>query len=136
MSANGFRKIIKLLLQSGQCQREKNCVLMFIIEKSANDDGISFVGGCSPQAQPAAIRQCNPACRKPFSYCTQVSPCRRFPPVFELLCCTHVTGCLPVTRASSSFMCPGYHLEAFAGVVTVIKDFFAGICVKAGSLFL
>lgn len=46
---------------------------MFIIEKSANDDGISFVGGCSPQARPAAIRQCIPACRKPFSYCTQVS---------------------------------------------------------------
>lgn len=46
---------------------------MFVIEKSANDRGISFVGGCSPQARPAAIRQCNPACRKPFSYCTQVS---------------------------------------------------------------
>ncbi|MBZ3889836.1 Thrombospondin type-1 domain-containing protein 7B, partial [Sciurus carolinensis] len=28
-------------------------------------------GGCSPQARPAAIRQCIPACRKPFSYCTQ-----------------------------------------------------------------
>lgn len=58
---------------------------MFIIEKSTNDDGgflcyflfcfgLVFVGGCSPQARPAAIRQCNPACRKPFSYCTQVSP--------------------------------------------------------------
>ncbi|XP_053070956.1 thrombospondin type-1 domain-containing protein 7B isoform X2 [Acinonyx jubatus] len=32
-------------------------------------------GGCSPQARPAAIRQCNPACRKPFSYCTQGGVC-------------------------------------------------------------
>lgn len=46
---------------------------IFILEKSVNDGGISFVGGCSLQARPAAIRQCNPACRKPFSYCTQVS---------------------------------------------------------------
>ncbi|XP_012505956.1 PREDICTED: thrombospondin type-1 domain-containing protein 7B [Propithecus coquereli] len=36
-------------------------------------DGINVTGGCSPQARPAAIRQCIPACRKPFSYCTQVS---------------------------------------------------------------
>lgn len=50
----------------------------------------------------------------------------------------HTNGlCLPVHRASSSSpMCPWYHLEALAGVVTVIKDFFVGICVKAGILFL
>ncbi|XP_070435726.1 thrombospondin type-1 domain-containing protein 7B isoform X1 [Equus przewalskii] len=38
-------------------------------------DGINVTGGCSPQARPAAIRQCNPACRKPFSYCTQGGVC-------------------------------------------------------------
>ncbi|XP_071072572.1 thrombospondin type-1 domain-containing protein 7B isoform X2 [Dasypus novemcinctus] len=38
-------------------------------------DGINVTGGCSPRARPAAIRQCNPACRKPFSYCTQGGVC-------------------------------------------------------------
>nr|XP_045006889.1 thrombospondin type-1 domain-containing protein 7B isoform X3 [Jaculus jaculus] len=38
-------------------------------------DGINVTGGCSPQARPAAIRQCVPACRKPFSYCTQSGVC-------------------------------------------------------------
>ncbi|XP_028003996.2 thrombospondin type-1 domain-containing protein 7B [Eptesicus fuscus] len=38
-------------------------------------DGVNVTGGCSPQARPAAIRQCNPACRKPFSYCTQGGVC-------------------------------------------------------------
>ncbi|XP_077623950.1 thrombospondin type-1 domain-containing protein 7B-like [Crocuta crocuta] len=38
-------------------------------------DGINVTGGCSPQTRPAAIRQCNPACRKPFSYCTQGGVC-------------------------------------------------------------
>ncbi|XP_040827450.1 thrombospondin type-1 domain-containing protein 7B [Ochotona curzoniae] len=38
-------------------------------------DGINVTGGCSPQARPAAIRQCIPACRKPFSYCTQGGVC-------------------------------------------------------------
>nr|XP_054113645.1 thrombospondin type-1 domain-containing protein 7B isoform X2 [Callithrix jacchus] len=38
-------------------------------------DGINVTGGCFPQARPAAIRQCIPACRKPFSYCTQGGVC-------------------------------------------------------------
>ncbi|KAM5279638.1 thrombospondin type-1 domain-containing protein 7B [Ctenodactylus gundi] len=38
-------------------------------------DGINVTGGCSPQARPAAVRQCIPACRKPFSYCTQGGVC-------------------------------------------------------------
>ncbi|XP_045154839.1 thrombospondin type-1 domain-containing protein 7B [Echinops telfairi] len=38
-------------------------------------DGINVTGGCSPQARPAAVRQCSPACRKPFSYCTQGGVC-------------------------------------------------------------
>ncbi|XP_024099324.3 thrombospondin type-1 domain-containing protein 7B [Pongo abelii] len=38
-------------------------------------DGVNVTGGCSPQARPAAIRQCIPACRKPFSYCTQGGVC-------------------------------------------------------------
>ncbi|XP_005315890.2 thrombospondin type-1 domain-containing protein 7B isoform X1 [Ictidomys tridecemlineatus] len=38
-------------------------------------DGMNVTGGCSPQARPAAIRQCIPACRKPFSYCTQGGVC-------------------------------------------------------------
>ncbi|XP_045874178.1 thrombospondin type-1 domain-containing protein 7B [Meles meles] len=38
-------------------------------------DGINVTGGCAPRARPAAIRQCNPACRKPFSYCTQGGVC-------------------------------------------------------------
>ncbi|KAK1336985.1 hypothetical protein QTO34_003027 [Cnephaeus nilssonii] len=54
------------------CQRSDG---VNVTEKSASGDGISFVGGCSPQARPAAIRQCNPACRKPFSYCTQGGVC-------------------------------------------------------------
>lgn len=33
---------------------------------------ISLTGGCSIQMQPATTRDCSPACRKPFSYCTQV----------------------------------------------------------------
>ncbi|XP_004626441.1 thrombospondin type-1 domain-containing protein 7B [Octodon degus] len=38
-------------------------------------DGVNVTGGCSLQARPAAIRQCIPACRKPFSYCTQGGVC-------------------------------------------------------------
>ncbi|XP_028628963.1 thrombospondin type-1 domain-containing protein 7B [Grammomys surdaster] len=38
-------------------------------------DGLNVTGGCSPQARPAAIRQCIPACKKPFSYCTQGGVC-------------------------------------------------------------
>ncbi|ELK04587.1 Thrombospondin type-1 domain-containing protein 7B [Pteropus alecto] len=55
----------------------------FIIQSFENQDSCPkqvletrpCTGGCSPQARPAAIRQCNPACRKPFSYCTQGGVC-------------------------------------------------------------
>lgn len=54
-------------------KRKRKLLSMTIIDKPANNSNIFFVGGCSPQARPAAIRQCIPACKKPFSYCTQVS---------------------------------------------------------------
>ncbi|KAF7241955.1 Thrombospondin type-1 domain-containing protein 7B [Varanus komodoensis] len=38
-------------------------------------DGVNVTGGCSSQTQPATARHCNPACRKPFSYCTQSGIC-------------------------------------------------------------
>ncbi|KAJ6665425.1 hypothetical protein lerEdw1_003265 [Lerista edwardsae] len=38
-------------------------------------DGVNVTGGCSVQMQPAATRHCNPACRKPFSFCTQSGVC-------------------------------------------------------------
>ncbi|NWX81546.1 THS7B protein, partial [Nothoprocta pentlandii] len=38
-------------------------------------DGINVTGGCSLQTKPAEIQHCNPACRKPFSYCTQKGVC-------------------------------------------------------------
>ncbi|NWI10449.1 THS7B protein, partial [Crypturellus soui] len=38
-------------------------------------DGINVTGGCSLQTKPAEIQHCSPACRKPFSYCTQKGVC-------------------------------------------------------------
>ncbi|XP_069081179.1 thrombospondin type-1 domain-containing protein 7B [Pleurodeles waltl] len=38
-------------------------------------DGITVTGGCSSQSQPSESRQCDPPCRKPFSYCTQSGIC-------------------------------------------------------------
>uniref|UniRef100_A0A6J0SKF4 Thrombospondin type-1 domain-containing protein 7B n=1 Tax=Pogona vitticeps TaxID=103695 RepID=A0A6J0SKF4_9SAUR len=38
-------------------------------------DGMNVTGGCSLQMQPATTRQCSPACKKPFSYCTQSGIC-------------------------------------------------------------
>ncbi|KAM4626862.1 thrombospondin type-1 domain-containing protein 7B-like [Discoglossus pictus] len=38
-------------------------------------DGINVTGGCSVQLQPAAVRHCDPPCRKPFSYCLQSGAC-------------------------------------------------------------
>ncbi|XP_025979254.2 thrombospondin type-1 domain-containing protein 7B [Dromaius novaehollandiae] len=38
-------------------------------------DGINVTGGCSHQTKPAEIQHCSPACRKPFSYCTQRGVC-------------------------------------------------------------
>uniref|UniRef100_A0A803TL68 Thrombospondin type-1 domain-containing protein 7A n=1 Tax=Anolis carolinensis TaxID=28377 RepID=A0A803TL68_ANOCA len=38
-------------------------------------DGVNVTGGCSIRMQPATTRHCNPACRKPFSYCTQTGVC-------------------------------------------------------------
>ncbi|XP_077176308.1 thrombospondin type-1 domain-containing protein 7B isoform X2 [Paroedura picta] len=38
-------------------------------------DGVNVTGGCSIQMQPSTTRHCNPACRKPFSYCTQSGVC-------------------------------------------------------------
>uniref|UniRef100_A0A8C5MBU9 Thrombospondin type-1 domain-containing protein 7A n=1 Tax=Leptobrachium leishanense TaxID=445787 RepID=A0A8C5MBU9_9ANUR len=35
----------------------------------------SCAGGCSFQSQPAAVRVCDPACTKPFSYCMQTGNC-------------------------------------------------------------
>lgn len=63
---------------------------MVITDKSANNSDLSFAGGCSPQARPAAVRQCTPACRKPFSYCTQVS---------------HMLGCPTGIIISVLFLC-------------------------------
>uniref|UniRef100_A0A8C4VDA8 Thrombospondin type-1 domain-containing protein 7A n=1 Tax=Falco tinnunculus TaxID=100819 RepID=A0A8C4VDA8_FALTI len=38
-------------------------------------DGINVTGGCALQTKPAEVRHCSPACRKPFSYCTQSGVC-------------------------------------------------------------
>ncbi|XP_068101989.1 thrombospondin type-1 domain-containing protein 7B [Hyperolius riggenbachi] len=38
-------------------------------------DGTNVTGGCSPNSRPAAIRHCDPPCRKPFSYCMQSGLC-------------------------------------------------------------
>ncbi|XP_070587525.1 thrombospondin type-1 domain-containing protein 7B [Erythrolamprus reginae] len=38
-------------------------------------DMLNVTGGCSMQFQPAATRHCNPACKKPFSFCTQGGIC-------------------------------------------------------------
>uniref|UniRef100_A0A8C2UC31 Thrombospondin type-1 domain-containing protein 7A n=1 Tax=Coturnix japonica TaxID=93934 RepID=A0A8C2UC31_COTJA len=38
-------------------------------------DGINVTGGCALQTKPAEVQHCSPACRKPFSYCTQRGVC-------------------------------------------------------------
>nr|XP_038038274.1 LOW QUALITY PROTEIN: thrombospondin type-1 domain-containing protein 7B [Anas platyrhynchos] len=38
-------------------------------------DGINVTGGCALQTKPAEVRRCSPACKKPFSYCTQRGVC-------------------------------------------------------------
>ncbi|NXC13134.1 THS7B protein, partial [Corythaeola cristata] len=38
-------------------------------------DGINVTGGCALRTKPAEVQHCNPACRKPFSYCTQRGVC-------------------------------------------------------------
>nr|XP_009486093.1 PREDICTED: thrombospondin type-1 domain-containing protein 7B-like [Pelecanus crispus] len=38
-------------------------------------DGINVTGGCALRTKPAEVRHCTPACRKPFSYCTQRGVC-------------------------------------------------------------
>uniref|UniRef100_A0A669PYP8 Thrombospondin type-1 domain-containing protein 7A n=1 Tax=Phasianus colchicus TaxID=9054 RepID=A0A669PYP8_PHACC len=38
-------------------------------------DGINVTGGCTLQTKPAEVQHCSPACRKPFSYCTQRGVC-------------------------------------------------------------
>ncbi|XP_064307110.1 thrombospondin type-1 domain-containing protein 7B isoform X2 [Phalacrocorax carbo] len=38
-------------------------------------DGINVTGGCALRMKPAEVRHCSPACRKPFSYCTQRGVC-------------------------------------------------------------
>ncbi|XP_048340453.1 thrombospondin type-1 domain-containing protein 7B [Sphaerodactylus townsendi] len=38
-------------------------------------DGVNVTGGCSIQRQPTTTRHCSPACKKPFSYCTQSGVC-------------------------------------------------------------
>lgn len=38
-------------------------------------DGVNVTGGCALQTKPAEVRHCSPACRKPFSYCTQRGVC-------------------------------------------------------------
>ncbi|XP_053568516.1 LOW QUALITY PROTEIN: thrombospondin type-1 domain-containing protein 7B [Bombina bombina] len=38
-------------------------------------DGINVTGGCTIKSQPAAVRHCDPPCRKPFSYCLQTGAC-------------------------------------------------------------
>ncbi|KAG8125095.1 hypothetical protein E2320_020362 [Naja naja] len=55
----------------------------FIIQSFENQDSCPeqeletrpCSGGCSMQLQPATTRHCNPACKKPFSYCTQGGIC-------------------------------------------------------------
>ncbi|KAM6080416.1 thrombospondin type-1 domain-containing protein 7B isoform 5-T5 [Theristicus caerulescens] len=38
-------------------------------------DGINVTGGCALRTKPAEVQHCSPACRKPFSYCTQRGVC-------------------------------------------------------------
>ncbi|NXO34104.1 THS7B protein, partial [Locustella ochotensis] len=38
-------------------------------------DGVNVTGGCPLRTKPAEIQHCSPACRKPFSYCTQRGVC-------------------------------------------------------------
>ncbi|KAG8548211.1 hypothetical protein GDO81_026154 [Engystomops pustulosus] len=38
-------------------------------------DGANVTGGCSMNSRPAAVQQCDPPCRKPFSYCMQSGVC-------------------------------------------------------------
>uniref|UniRef100_A0A803WA16 Thrombospondin type-1 domain-containing protein 7A n=1 Tax=Ficedula albicollis TaxID=59894 RepID=A0A803WA16_FICAL len=38
-------------------------------------DGVNVTGGCPLRTKPAEVRHCSPACRKPFSYCTQRGVC-------------------------------------------------------------
>ncbi|XP_032921162.1 thrombospondin type-1 domain-containing protein 7B [Catharus ustulatus] len=38
-------------------------------------DGINVTGGCPLRTKPAEVQHCSPACRKPFSYCTQRGVC-------------------------------------------------------------
>uniref|UniRef100_A0A8C0URH5 Thrombospondin type-1 domain-containing protein 7B-like n=1 Tax=Cyanistes caeruleus TaxID=156563 RepID=A0A8C0URH5_CYACU len=38
-------------------------------------DGMNVTGGCPLRTKPAEVRHCSPACRKPFSYCTQRGVC-------------------------------------------------------------
>ncbi|XP_028837445.1 thrombospondin type-1 domain-containing protein 7B isoform X3 [Denticeps clupeoides] len=39
-------------------------------------DGVNVTaGGCSPHNRPSTVRQCHPACTKPFSFCTQSGVC-------------------------------------------------------------
>ncbi|XP_063257059.1 thrombospondin type-1 domain-containing protein 7B [Prinia subflava] len=38
-------------------------------------DGINVTGGCPLRTKPADVQHCSPACRKPFSYCTQRGVC-------------------------------------------------------------
>nr|XP_009937046.1 PREDICTED: thrombospondin type-1 domain-containing protein 7B [Opisthocomus hoazin] len=38
-------------------------------------DGINVTGGCALRMKPAEVWHCSPACRKPFSYCTQRGVC-------------------------------------------------------------
>ncbi|XP_072730525.1 thrombospondin type-1 domain-containing protein 7B isoform X5 [Ciconia boyciana] len=38
-------------------------------------DGINVTGGCALRTKPAEVWHCSPACRKPFSYCTQRGVC-------------------------------------------------------------
>ncbi|XP_047666453.1 thrombospondin type-1 domain-containing protein 7B isoform X2 [Tachysurus fulvidraco] len=38
-------------------------------------DGVNVTGGCFLQTKPSTVRQCTPACTKPFSFCTQGGMC-------------------------------------------------------------
>ncbi|XP_073401660.1 thrombospondin type-1 domain-containing protein 7B isoform X1 [Dendrobates tinctorius] len=38
-------------------------------------DGMNVTGGCAPNSRPAAVRHCDPPCKKPFSYCMQSGVC-------------------------------------------------------------
>ncbi|XP_058277386.1 thrombospondin type-1 domain-containing protein 7B [Hirundo rustica] len=38
-------------------------------------DGVNVTGGCPLRTKPAEVQHCSPACRKPFSYCTQSGVC-------------------------------------------------------------